>query len=152
MTSWHIWKFISWSWSRWVCVTELRVLFSCSYHVELRFMQEINFSLLWFVKVRRCLDVTLSLTHLLTHTHTRTDVAFFDGTTSGKLTSRLTNDIGMMLSPIQNTMSTLLYNIVVLFGGIVMCFYTSYKLSMLAFTTVCFAHFDQHHHHDHHQQ
>ena len=64
------------------------------------------------------------------------DVAFFDGTTSGRLTSRLTNDIGMMLAPIQNTMSTLLYNLVMLFGGIIMCFYTSYKLSMLAFTTV----------------
>lgn len=37
----------------------------------------------------------------------RQDVAFFDGTTSGRLTSRLTNDIGMMLQPIQNTMSTL---------------------------------------------
>lgn len=64
------------------------------------------------------------------------DVAFFDGTTSGRLTSRLTNDIGMMLSPIQSTLSTMLYNIVMLIGGVAMCFYTSYQLSMLAFTTV----------------
>ena len=51
---------------------------------------------------------------------------YFDGTTSGRLTSRLTNDVGMMMAPIQNTLSTLLYNLVMLFGGIAMCFYTSY--------------------------
>ena len=65
----------------------------------------------------------------------RQDIAFFDGTTSGRLTSRLTNDIGMMLSPIQSTLSTLLYNIVMLFGGVGMCFFTSYQLSMLACTS-----------------
>ena len=33
-------------------------------------------------------------------------------------------------------MSTLLYNIVTLFGGIALCYWTSYQLSMLAFVTV----------------
>ena len=41
---------------------------------------------------------------ITTYTHTFSN----KGTTSGRLTSRLTNDIGMMLAPIQNTMSTLL--------------------------------------------
>jgi len=66
----------------------------------------------------------------------RQDVAFFDGTTSGHLTSRLTNDVNMMMQPIQSSLSQLLQNILMLFGGLIMCYYTSYQLSMLAFVTV----------------
>jgi ABC-type multidrug transport system fused ATPase/permease subunit len=64
------------------------------------------------------------------------DVAFFDGTTSGHLTSKLTNDISLMMEPIRASLSTLLYNGVTLFGGVAMCYWTSYQLSMLAFVTV----------------
>ena len=64
------------------------------------------------------------------------DKAFFDGTTAGRLTSRLTNDVNTMLQPIVSTFSTTMYNVVLLIGGVVMCFYTSYQLSMLAFTCV----------------
>lgn len=64
------------------------------------------------------------------------DIAFYDGTTSGRLTGRLTWDVDMMLSPVQTTLSSVLYNVVMLIGGVAMCFYTSYQLSMLAFTCV----------------
>jgi len=66
----------------------------------------------------------------------RQDTAFFDGTTSGHLTSRLTNDAQVMMAPIDASLASLLYNIVMLFGGIAMCFTTSYELSMLAFVVV----------------
>lgn len=64
------------------------------------------------------------------------DVAYFDGTESGNLISRLTNDLDMMMSPIQSSLSSLLSNCLVLIGGLVMCFAKSYRLSMLAFVTI----------------
>lgn len=64
------------------------------------------------------------------------DIAYFDGTTTGQLTSRLTNDINQMVSPMQTMLNTLLSNLILLVGGLIMCFYTSWRLSMLAFTTV----------------
>ena len=64
------------------------------------------------------------------------DVAFFDGTTSGHLTSRLTNDVNVMMEPIRSSLSTLLYNLITLVGGVTMCYVTSYQLSLLAFVTV----------------
>lgn len=64
------------------------------------------------------------------------DVAYFDGTESGQLISRLTNDLNLMMAPIQSSLSSLLSNILILIGGLIMCFYKSYRLSMLAFVTV----------------
>jgi len=64
------------------------------------------------------------------------DVAFFDGNSSGQLTSRLTNDVSFMVSPIQTMLGTLLSNSILLLGGMILCFSTSWRLSMLAFTTV----------------
>uniref|UniRef100_A0A7S1B3Y3 Uncharacterized protein n=1 Tax=Corethron hystrix TaxID=216773 RepID=A0A7S1B3Y3_9STRA len=64
------------------------------------------------------------------------DVAYFDGTESGRLISRLTNDLDMMMSPIQSSLSSLLSNCVILLGGLFLCFLKSYRLSMLAFVTV----------------
>lgn len=64
------------------------------------------------------------------------DVAYFDGTSSGALLSRLTNDINMLMQPINSSLSLLLSNILMLIGGVVMCYVKSYKLSMLAFVTV----------------
>ena len=66
----------------------------------------------------------------------RQDTAFFDGTTSGHLTSRLTNDAQVMMAPIQASLASLLSNSIMLVGGITMCFATSYELSMLAFVVV----------------
>mmetsp|Transcript_50662 Transcript_50662/g.126127 ORF Transcript_50662/g.126127 Transcript_50662/m.126127 type:complete len:946 (+) Transcript_50662:91-2928(+) len=64
------------------------------------------------------------------------DIAFFDGNTSGQLTSRLSTDAREMVSPIQSSMGSLLSNTIRLIGGVALCFYTSWRLSMLAFTTV----------------
>jgi len=64
------------------------------------------------------------------------DVAYYDGTETGRLISRLTVDLNMMMEPIQSSLSSLLSNILILVGGLVMCFVNSYRLSMLAFVTV----------------
>eukprot|EP00953_Heterococcus_sp_UTEX-ZZ885_P026057 14117-Heterococcus_DN1.PRE.1 len=64
------------------------------------------------------------------------DVAFHDGNSSGSLTSRLSQDVSAMVSPCTTMLGTLFSNIVLLFGGVIMCFATSWRLSMLAFTTV----------------
>jgi ABC-type multidrug transport system fused ATPase/permease subunit len=64
------------------------------------------------------------------------DVAYFDGTTSGALLSRLTNDINMMMTPINTSLSLLLSNVLMLLGGVFFCFLKSFRLSMLAFVTV----------------
>ena len=64
------------------------------------------------------------------------DIAFFDGFRTGDLVQRLTGDARAMIQPIQYTLSTLLSNLILLFGGVIMCFITSWRLSMLAFTTV----------------
>jgi ABC-type multidrug transport system fused ATPase/permease subunit len=64
------------------------------------------------------------------------DVAYFDGAESGHLISRLTNDLDMMMSPIQSSLSELLRNLLIMFGGMFFCFWKSYRLSMLAFVTI----------------
>merc|ERR1719491_1654687 len=64
------------------------------------------------------------------------DIAYFDGTESGRLISRLTNDLELMMAPIQSSLSSLLNNVLLLIGGMIMCFTKSYRLSMLAFVTV----------------
>ena len=64
------------------------------------------------------------------------DVAYFDGTESGRLISRLTNDLDLMMAPIQSSLSSLLSNVLILFGGLAMCFVKSYRLSMISFITI----------------
>ncbi|KAG7365875.1 efflux ABC transporter permease/ATP-binding protein [Nitzschia inconspicua] len=64
------------------------------------------------------------------------DVAYFDGTESGHLISRLTNDLDLMMSPIQSSLSELLRSLLIMFGGMFFCFWKSYRLSMLAFVTI----------------
>jgi ABC transporter transmembrane region len=64
------------------------------------------------------------------------DVAYFDGTESGQLISRLTNDLDLMMSPIQSSLSSVLSNMLILFGGMIMCFTKSYRLSMISFITI----------------
>ena len=53
-----------------------------------------------------------------------------------QLTSRLTNDVAAMSEPINWQLSALMRNTVALVGGILLCFLTSWKLSILAFTTM----------------
>lgn len=64
------------------------------------------------------------------------DIAYFDSTTTGELTSRLTNDVAAMSEPINWQLSALVRNLASLSGGVLLCFLTSWKLSMLAFTTM----------------
>ncbi|CAI5527639.1 unnamed protein product, partial [Closterium sp. Naga37s-1] len=64
------------------------------------------------------------------------DIAYFDSTTTGELTSRLTNDVAAMSEPINWQLSALVRNLASLVGGVLLCFVTSWKLSILAFTTM----------------
>merc|ERR1719424_562318 len=66
----------------------------------------------------------------------RQDIALFDGMRTGDLQQRLSQDISTMVQPIFTTLSTVLSNLTLLAGGVVMCFNTSWRLSMLAFTTI----------------
>jgi hypothetical protein len=42
----------------------------------------------------------------------------------------------VMVSPIQSSMSALMQALMTLVGGIAMCFYVNWRLSLLAFTSV----------------
>ena len=64
------------------------------------------------------------------------DIAFFDGFRTGDLVQRLGGDVRAMVQPLQYTLANLLSNTILLFGGVVMYFHTSWRLSMLAFTTL----------------
>jgi len=64
------------------------------------------------------------------------DIAFFDGMRTGDLTQRLGSDVRAMASPVTVTLSMLISNTLLLVGGVIMCFVTSWQLSMVAYTTV----------------
>lgn len=64
------------------------------------------------------------------------DIAFFDGMRTGDLQQRMSSDVRAMSSPLFSALPILLSNVILLVGGIVMCFVVSWRLSMLAFTTV----------------
>lgn len=66
----------------------------------------------------------------------RQDIAFFDSASTGDLTSRLGGDVNATVSPVQKSMQTLLSCSLNLIFGLVMCFVTSWRLSMLAFTAI----------------
>ena len=89
---------------------------------------------LCFSTVGRKLSYTIR-TKLFGSTITQ-DVAFFDGNSSGSLSSRLLSDVYWMVGPIQTMLGRLISNTMLLVGGTALCFYTSWRLSVLAFTTV----------------
>ena len=64
------------------------------------------------------------------------DIHFFDKNKSGQLISRLTNDVNGMVAPWRTMLDTILSNTLMLFGGLGMCAYTSWKLSMIALTSI----------------
>lgn len=66
----------------------------------------------------------------------RQDIAFFDGTMIGQLTSRMTNDVAAVVQPVRQIMNTLFANLILLAGGLFMCFFTSWKLTVLASTMI----------------
>lgn len=80
--------------------------------------------------------LVLSVRNTLYEQLVQQDVAMFDGTTCGHLTSRLTYDVDMMMAPVTHSLSSVLKNTVYLVGGVAMCYIISYQLSMIAFVTV----------------
>eukprot|EP00930_Biecheleria_cincta_P033732 TRINITY_DN23363_c0_g1_i1.p1 TRINITY_DN23363_c0_g1~~TRINITY_DN23363_c0_g1_i1.p1 ORF type:complete len:1001 (+),score=177.30 TRINITY_DN23363_c0_g1_i1:317-3004(+) len=64
------------------------------------------------------------------------DAAFYDATMIGQLTSRMTNDANSVTTPVNQLMNTVLANCITLVGGLVMCFRTSWKLTMLCFSMI----------------
>jgi len=66
----------------------------------------------------------------------RMDIAFFDTMHTGQLTSRMTNDASQMTQPLNTLLNDLLANLLLLVGGMLMAFKTSWKLSILALTIV----------------
>jgi len=64
------------------------------------------------------------------------DVAFYDNAHTGDLTSRLNSDARAVLSPVQLLLSSVVTAGINLVGGLAMCLYTSWRLSMLSFTTI----------------
>ena len=66
----------------------------------------------------------------------RADIAFFDGMRTGDIQTRLDRDVTAMVFPIRTSLSTILANLTLLIGGLILCFRTSWRLSMLAFTTI----------------
>ena len=66
----------------------------------------------------------------------RQDIAFFDGMSTGQLTARLGQDLMQMLQPLNWAISQMLQAMLSLSGGLFMCLFVSWKLSMLAFTSI----------------
>lgn len=66
----------------------------------------------------------------------RQDVAFFDGMQTGDLTSRLWNNVSSMLAPVKSLLVTVVSSTILLIGGLFMILINSWRLSILAFTTV----------------
>eukprot|EP00923_Selenidium_pygospionis_P038686 GHVN01067334.1.p2 GENE.GHVN01067334.1~~GHVN01067334.1.p2 ORF type:complete len:857 (+),score=123.30 GHVN01067334.1:4809-7379(+) len=64
------------------------------------------------------------------------DLAFFDGLMTGQITSRMNSDVEAMVQPCRTIMNVLLSNVIRLIGGFVMCAATSWKLTVLSFTSI----------------
>eukprot|EP00472_Partenskyella_glossopodia_P000829 CAMPEP_0197542724 /NCGR_PEP_ID=MMETSP1318-20131121/67858_1 /TAXON_ID=552666 /ORGANISM="Partenskyella glossopodia, Strain RCC365" /LENGTH=671 /DNA_ID=CAMNT_0043102009 /DNA_START=183 /DNA_END=2201 /DNA_ORIENTATION=- len=80
--------------------------------------------------------ISCSLRNRLFRSIIKQDIGFFDATSTGQLTARLTNDASAMVSPIRTMLNSLLTSIISVVGGLVLCFWTSWKLSVLAFTSI----------------
>lgn len=63
-------------------------------------------------------------------------IVFFDGMATGQLTSRISDDANQMLNPLSWALTRLIESTISLSGGLFMCLYTSWKLSILAFTSI----------------
>eukprot|EP00916_Digyalum_oweni_P013094 GHVL01021534.1.p1 GENE.GHVL01021534.1~~GHVL01021534.1.p1 ORF type:complete len:702 (-),score=98.20 GHVL01021534.1:223-2328(-) len=66
----------------------------------------------------------------------RQDIAFFDGTVTGQLMSLMTSDAQAMVQPCRSLVNNLLSNLLLLVGGLIMCTSTSWKLTILAVTSI----------------
>ncbi|CAD2219288.1 ABC transporter transmembrane region containing protein, putative [Angomonas deanei] len=61
---------------------------------------------------------------------------FFDATKVGTLTSRMTNDLEGMISPLESMLSNTLSDVFSVLGGLVMCVFISWRLSLVALTII----------------
>jgi len=66
----------------------------------------------------------------------RLPLKYFDGQPRGELLSRVTNDIDNVAQSLQQTLSQLLSNLLTLVGVLVMMFYTSWELALIALVAV----------------
>lgn len=66
----------------------------------------------------------------------RQDIAFFDAAATGDLVSRLGNDVTVMTSPITTTLGSFIGSLARLIGGLACSFIVSWRLALLAFTTL----------------
>lgn len=64
------------------------------------------------------------------------DISFYDGTTVGSLTARMTNDVQATIQPVQTLMNSVLSNVITLIGAISMCMLVSWRLAMITLTVV----------------
>ncbi len=64
------------------------------------------------------------------------DIAYFDSVNTGDLLSRLSYDCTNLTSPCNTVMSLAAQNIVVITGGLTMCFYVCWRLAMVSFAVV----------------
>jgi ABC-type multidrug transport system fused ATPase/permease subunit len=64
------------------------------------------------------------------------DIEFFDGASTGQLMSRLDGDVWAMMQPVHAALGTAVGSTLQLLGALVMCVSTSFRLSVLAFTTI----------------
>ena len=74
--------------------------------------------------------------HGLTEEHTAQDIAYFDGVNTGDLLSRLSYDCANLTAPCNTVLSLAAQNLVVICGGLVMCFWVSWRLAMVSFAVV----------------
>lgn len=64
------------------------------------------------------------------------DIAFFDGIMAGQLTSRMTNDVMAVVQPVRQILNVFIASIIQLIGGLLMCFWSSWKLTTVAATMI----------------
>ena len=64
------------------------------------------------------------------------DIAYFDGVNTGDLLSRLSYDCTNLTAPCNTVLSLAAQNLVVICGGLTMCFLVSWRLAMVSFAVV----------------
>lgn len=67
---------------------------------------------------------------------TRLPLKYFDGQPRGELLSRVTNDVDNVSQSLQQTLSQILSNVFTLIGVLVMMFYVSWVLALVALVTI----------------
>lgn len=64
------------------------------------------------------------------------DMSYFDENLAGQIVSHLVNDADRMTDPVSLILNNVVTNIIRLIGGLVMCFSTSWRMSIMALTAI----------------